>query len=339
MTNPALKTLFHPFEAGELAPPAAGARVLFLGAEPGFRLPVGFDASISAVQSFRPDFLALSASGIETAPQPSGEGFDAAMVLAGRHRGLNESRIADALERTAPGALLLVAGGKEDGVASLRKRVATLAAVEGQMPKFHGLAFWLRRPADPASVVSALRAANPPLLVDGRFRTAPGMFSHDRVDAGSALLAAHLPADLAGSVADFCAGWGYLAAALLDRCPKVAAVDLYEADWAALEAAKANLSGGSADIGFFWHDLLGEPVTRRYDAIVMNPPFHRGRAADPAIGTAMIGKAASALRRGGRLLMVANRQLPYEAALTAAFARFEEIARDQNFKLFAAVAR
>ena len=339
MTNPALKTLFHPFEAGELVPPRAGARVLFLGAEPGFRLPAGFDAAIEAVQGFRPDVLALSAAGIETTPQPSGTGFDAALVLAGRHRGLNERRIADALERTAPGALLLVAGGKEDGVASLRKRVSGLATVEGQMPKFHGLAFWLHRPADPASIVAALRAANPPLLVDGRFRTAPGMFSHDRVDAGSALLAAHLPAALAGSVADFCAGWGYLAASVLDRCPKVEAIDLFEADWAALEAARANLAGRSARIGFFWHDLLGETVTRRYDAVVMNPPYHRGRAADPALGMAMIGKAAAALRRGGRLLMVANRQLPYEAILATAFARFEEIARDRDFKLLAAVAK
>ena len=43
MSRDALKTLFHPFEAGMLPMPAAGGRVLFLGAEPGFRLPDGFD--------------------------------------------------------------------------------------------------------------------------------------------------------------------------------------------------------------------------------------------------------------------------------------------------------
>ena len=45
----------------------------------------------------------------------------------------------------------------------------------------------------------------------------------------------------------------------------------------------------------------------------MNPPFHTRPRADPALGQAMIRKAAAALRRGGRLFMVANRQLPYEA--------------------------
>ena len=56
-----------------------------------------------------------------------------------------------------------------------------------------------------------------------------------------------------------------------------------------LEAAKANLAERRASTpGFFWHDLLAEPVERRYDAIVMNPPFHQGRAAEPEIGAGMI---------------------------------------------------
>ena len=57
----ALKTLFHPFEAGPAAHAGRRRRVLFLGAEPGFRLPDGFDADLSLVQGFRPDFLALQA--------------------------------------------------------------------------------------------------------------------------------------------------------------------------------------------------------------------------------------------------------------------------------------
>ena len=68
----------------------------------------------------------------------------------------------------------------------------------------------------------------------------------------------------------------------------------------------------------------------------MNPPFHRSRAAEPEIGAGMIRAAAKALKPGGRLFMVANRQLPYEPVLSAAFASHAELARDGMFKVFVA---
>ncbi|MER9852931.1 MULTISPECIES: class I SAM-dependent methyltransferase [unclassified Mesorhizobium] len=335
MSAEPLKTLFHPFEAEAVALPVKGERVLFLGAEPGFRLPEGFEATLHLVQGFRPDFRALQASGVTA--QPEGGGFDMALVLAGRHRGLNEVRIADALERVAPGALVVIAGGKDDGIASLRKRVDELVPLEGHLPKYHGIAFWLRRPADLAAA-EELRAANPALLVESRFHTAPGMFSFDRIDTGSKLLVENLPNDLRGNIADFCAGWGYVAAEIAARSPGVQALDLYEADFAALEAAKLNLTGVTQSIArnFFWIDLLKEPVEKRYDAIAMNPPFHRSRAAEPEIGAGMIRAAAKALKPGGRLLMVANRQLPYEPILAAAFSSHAELARDGMFKVLSA---
>ncbi|AZN97783.1 class I SAM-dependent methyltransferase [Mesorhizobium sp. M9A.F.Ca.ET.002.03.1.2] len=335
MSAEPLKTLFHPFGAEAVPLPRKGERVLFLGAVPGLRLPEGFDAALDLVQGFRPHFRALQGAGFTVTPRLEGEGFDAALVLAGRHRGQNELRIAEAMERTTPGGLIVVAGAKDDGIASLRKRIDELVPLDGNLPKHHGIAFWFRRPAD-AAAAAALRATNPALLVEGRFRTAPGMFSFDKIDAGSKLLVENLPNDLRGSVADFCAGWGYVAAEVAAGSPGILALDLYEADFDALEAAKGNLGSTVAEPNFFWIDLLSEPVERRYDAIVMNPPFHRSRAAEPEIGAGMIRAAAKALKPGGRLFMVANRQLPYEPALTVAFSSHAEIARDGMFKVLAA---
>lgn len=336
MVNDALKTLFHPFEIGELDPQQGDARVLFLGAEPGLRLPEGWSAPIHAVQGFRADFRALERAGLAAVtPRAEGEDYDCALVLAGRHRGQNEMRIAEAIERTKAGGLIVVAGSKDDGIASLRKRLGGLVAIEGALPKYHGLVFWFGRPADDAGA-AALRAANAPVSVESRFRAAPGMFSHDRVDAGSRLLAQNLPARLTGTVADFCAGWGYLAAEIAARFPAVMALDLYEADFEALEAARENLAGITPKPLFFWHDLLAEPVERRYDAVVMNPPFHKGRAADPEIGAGMVRAASRALKPGGRLFMVANRQLSYEPVLADVFSSYAEIARDAAFKVLSA---
>lgn len=333
------KTLFHPFEAGMLAMPGREARVLFLDAAPGFRRPDGFAGTIAAVQEFRPSFLALRQAGVAVEPEAQGGGYDLALVLAGRHRGRNELRVAEALERVRPGGGVVVAGGKSDGAASLARRIAGLGAVEGRASKYHGVVFWLRRGGDAARIASALRAANPALVLEGGFRTLPGLFSHERADAGSRFLIESLPAGLAGVAADFGAGWGYLAVGLARRAPGVTAIDLYEASFTACEAAKANMAALAPGVAarVFWHDLLAEPVERRHDLVVMNPPFHHGRAAEPAIGEGMIRAAAKALKPGGRLYLVANRPLPYEGVLQQGFARHGETARNERFKVLWAV--
>ena len=77
-------------------------------------------------------------------------------------------------------------------------------------------------------------------------------------------------------------------------------------------------------------------MTKRYEWVVTNPPFHRGRKADPGLGQAIIRAAAAALRPGGRLVLVANRQLPYEAELARSFGAVEQLALDGGFKVLSA---
>jgi 16S rRNA (guanine1207-N2)-methyltransferase len=334
MSRETLKTLLHPFEVGMLSAPAAGTRALFLGAEPGFRVPDGFDCELALVQGFRPDLLALQRERRGVSATAEGDDFATALVLCNRHRGHNELAIADALQRIVPGGLVVVAGGKEDGVTSLAKRVGKLVPLDGQAPKYHGLAFWLHAGADRLAVAGELRRLNAPVLIDGRFKTEPGMFSHGRIDPGSRLLAEGLPADVSGKVADFCAGWGYLSAELVERCKRVTSVDLYEADHQSLEAARRNLVGARVETGFFWRDLVTEPVEARYDAIVMNPPFHQGRAAEPGIGGKLIAVAAKALKNRGSLYLVANKGLPYERDLAPSFSEYRQLASDGAFRVF-----
>lgn len=338
MTDDSLKTLFHPFETGDLPVPPKGGRVLFLGGGPGLRLPDDFAVDLTLVQPSRPPFRALEAAGFAVFPQAEGMEYDAAFILCGRHRRRNEAWIADALARVKAGGLVLVAGSKVNGMDSLRRKLAGMVPLAGSLAKYHGTAFWFPRAAEMAAVAGALAPGALP-LVDGRFRTAPGMFSPDHADPGSRLLVAHLPDDISGDVADFGAGWGYLAAELLSRSDAVSWIDLYEADFEALEAARGNLAAvrSSAKTGFFWSDLLSEPVERRYDFIVMNPPFHTGRAAEAAIGQGMILAAARALKPGGRLYLVANRQLPYEQLLAREFRQSGETVRDARYKVLWAV--
>jgi len=333
MSRDALKTLFYPFASVTVAVPGEGERILFLGAEAGFSLPDGFGAELSAVQPLRSFHRQLQAQRVAVTPVIEGEDYDGALVLLTKHKGENEAQIAEALGRVRTGGLIVVAGGKEDGVQPLRKRMEALGLDVEHMPKYHGVAFWFLKPEEAGTIVAAL--AKSPVRVDGRFTASPGMFSHDRIDAGSELLASRLPTDFTGDAADFGAGWGYLSVELAKRSQGIGRLDLYEANHAALEAAKANLAENcpKAPVRFFWHELAGEPVKDKYDLVIMNPPFHEGHAAEPSLGQAMIKTAAQALRGGGRLLLVANRGLPYEPVLAAHFKEHGETCRNARYKV------
>ena len=186
------------------------------------------------------------------------------------------------------------------------------------------------------SLFAEWRALLQPHEIDGGFITRPGIFSSAHVDPGSQLLVSQLPTGLQGRVADLGAGWGFLSDALLRRCPRITRIDLYEADARALDCARRNLAGRAAvEIGFHWHDVTaGLPET--YDVIVMNPPFHSGQATDVALGRAFLTSAAAALRRGGKLWLVANRQLPYESLLDALKLRWRKVVEDATYKVLSA---
>ena len=139
-------------------------------------------------------------------------------------------------------------------------------------------------------------------------------------------------------VADLGAGWGYLSSSALDACDGITHIDLYEADARALDCARKNLTRHSGKASFHWHDVT-KGLTEKYDAILMNPPFHSGQATDVDLGRAFIGSAIAALRRGGKLLLVANRQLPYEAVLESHSLAWRKIAEDSTYKVILADKR
>ena len=171
------------------------------------------------------------------------------------------------------------------------------------------------------------------------FTVEAGIFSSDHIDPGSQLLADHLPAHLHGKVADLGAGWGFLSDAVLRRCPQIQQLDLFESDARALACARENLARHQPrEIHFHWHDVT-TGIPGIYDAILMNPPFHTGQATDVDLGRAFLKVATAALRRGGKLLLVANRQLPYEAVLETSGLAWRKTAEDRTYKLLFAEKR
>lgn len=225
---------------------------------------------------------------------------------------------------------LVIDGQKTDGIESLLKDLRKLGDTGAPVVKAHGKLFAYR------GAVPENWRAGPQSVSDGgrSFQTAPGVFSADGIDPGSAALAAHMPRDLKGRVIDLGAGWGYLSARALTH-QKVTAIDLVEADHLALEAARANITDDRAT--FHWADALSYQAAPA-DHVITNPPFHTGRAADPALGQGFIRAAARLLRPKGRLWLVANRHLPYEQTLESHFNTVTPLAEQAGFKVTLAQA-
>ena len=127
--------------------------------------------------------------------------------------------------------------------------------------------------------------------IEDGFVTLPGVFSAEGPDRASVLLAAALPPKLPPAVADFGAGWGYLSRAILAR-QGVSSLDLIEAEADALDCARVNITDPRAR--FHWADATTIRPAKLWDAVVMNPPFHNGREADPGLGIAFIRAAQKA---------------------------------------------
>lgn len=266
-------------------------------------------------------------SSFDTAPFETAP-FDTALVTLPRSRDAARGRIAAAAARLAPDGALWIDGQKTDGIESILKEVKALTEISELHSKAHGK---IARLADPHAIPAEWTATA--LSPAPGFTTLPGLFSADRVDPGSAALAASLPQKLPTRIVDLGAGWGWLSAQILQH-PGVETLHLVEADHAALDCARRNIDDPRAQ--FHWQDArrfrLPEPV----NGVIMNPPFHQGRNADPGLGTAFIRAAASLLTGAGRLWMVANRHLPYEAELSRHFADISEIGGDNRFKILSA---
>ncbi len=308
-------------EAGALALPEAG-RFAVLRPPQGLALPLAPERAV-IVHGVRPDVTHWEARGF-VVQQAMPKAAAGAIVCLPRSRDHARALVADAL---ALGGPVIVDGQKTDGVDALLRALRGRVAISAPFAKAHGKCAQI---AGPAEALADWRL--PALTRTGSgWVTAPGLFSADGPDPGSIALAAALPASLSGRVADLGAGWGYLAAHVL-RAPGVTACHLVEAEHTALEAARANIDDPRAR--FHWADAtLWAPDGGAVDHVVTNPPFHAGRAADPALGTAFIAAAARVLRPGGRLWLVANRHLPYEAALGAAFRDLDVLQEAGGYKL------
>lgn len=148
-----------------------------------------------------------------------------------------------------------------------------------------------------------------------RLVSLPGVFSHGELDEGTRLLLDTLPPlPPQARVHDFGCGCGVIGAWLKLRQPTLT-LSLSDVDALAFAATKATLAANRI-LGAPVHLAAGlAPIPGPLDVIVSNPPFHQGQQTDRTIVTELITTAPKKLRKGGRLILVANRFLPYKTEM------------------------
>lgn len=253
-----------------------------------------------------------------------------------------------------------VAGGKREGIRSIRDAVAERFTTVLEITSGgHAQCIVARGPRvlDTGSAGLDRYASDAVLPVPGEPLTCvwyPGVYGEGKLDEGSALLLGVLAERVAAGglegvqrVLDVGCGSGVLGA-FLARAAQAQGlfgrglhVDLVDVDALALEAARATLRRAGLDVpevSVFGSDVYSR-VTERYDLIVSNPPFHEGVRTAYDAADRLIREAPTHLRPGGRLVLVANAFLPYRDALDETFGSHALLAETGRFRVYEARSR
>jgi len=249
------------------------------------------------------------------------------------------------------GGKLYATGGKDRGILTLAKRMHELFGnVETlEISKGHRV------------LCSSKKGEIAPALYPAH---ALSIFAASKLDEGTQMLLealAALPLREDEQAVDLGCGAGYVGLYLAQRLPQghvtmldaslaaVAASELAVAR-GSVESLRADAEEGEADDGDAIIDneqrvqnviVLPSDVTQavskqRFDLVATNPPFHQAGIQTREIAERFIREAAQILRPQGRLLLVANRFLPYEPTLRACFHTVQEVHGNTRFKVLCA---
>jgi 16S rRNA (guanine1207-N2)-methyltransferase len=273
---------------------------------------------------------------------PVGAGaYDVAAIEMPPNRGLARRWLVEAHAALREGGTLCLAGANNEGIQPIIADAAALfgnAASLGFKAK-HRVARSVKGSPTSAPAWAAEQGIAPgtfaqiEIVIRGelvRLWTLPGVFAHDRLDAGTALLLDHLDVTPGARVLDAGCGLGILGIAAARA--GAGHVDLIDASLLAVEVTAHNLQATeTSHARVLVSDGLAAVANERYDLIVTNPPFHAGKGVALDVAQVFVTHGRQLLNPGGRIVLVANRFLRYDEILRVHYTRVERPAQTPSY--------
>ncbi|MGR5210304.1 methyltransferase [Vibrio rotiferianus] len=170
--------------------------------------------------------------------------------------------------------------------------------------------------------------------VDGEnieLKNLPNVYSGESLDLGARFMLQHLPQDpTLKHIIDLGCGNGVLSVKIGQLNPQ-AHLTCVDESFMAIESAKQNLIdnlGDTRDIQCIANNCLDGFTPDSAYMVMCNPPFHQQQAITDHIAWQMFCDAKQILNQGGKLQVIGNRHLGYDAKLKRLFG-------DKNVKLVA----
>lgn len=274
--------------------------------------------------------------------------FDLVVMVLPKGRGLVRRWLVEAWQALRPTGQFILAGSNNMGIQSAVKdagQVFSELTILGYK-KGSRLVRFIKRETDSAMPAWAVEPgispgswATFPYQFDQTnlcLHSLPGIFSYDRVDAGTRLLLNSITVQPRDKVLDLGCGYGIIGitAALMGA----AWVDLVDINLLAVSSTQKNLAVNQIhNASAFASDVLSDVASCDYSLIISNPPFHSGKQVDYLIAQAFIEESFRALLLGGRLVIVANRFIQYDKLIKTIFGNVTRLTENNKYYVLAAV--
>ena len=250
-------------------------------------------------------------------------GFDTAVVFLPKSKELADY-VLKAVAARLPGADVFLVGEKKGGIEGASKQLLALGKPRKLDSARHCQLWQVTVETAPQAPVLADLAQHYELpLAEGPLKVVslPGVFSHGRLDRGSALLLEHL----------------VLGAAVKRRYPHNT-VTLLDVDAFATASSRLTLAANGLEAEVITGDGI-DAAPMGLNTILSNPPFHVGVHTDYHATENLLTKAVKHLKTGGELRLVANSFLRYQPLIEAQFGHCTVKAEGSGFRIYSAKRR
>ncbi len=262
--------------------------------------------------------------------------FDAAVIFLPKSKDLTDYLL-NALAARLPGAELYLVGEKKSGIESAAKQMSPFGKPR-KLDNARHCQLWQITVANAPQAVEleSLAQVFEVPLADGPLKVVslPGVFSHGRLDRGTALLLEHLDKLPSGHLLDFGCGAGVLGAAVKRRYPHNT-VTMLDVDAFAAASSRLTLAANGLEAEVLTGDGI-DAAPMGLNAILSNPPFHVGVHTDYLATENLLRKAGKHLAKGGELRLVANSFLKYQPLIEEHLGVCAVKAQGQGFRIYRA---